>query len=292
MAIKFEKDGTDKEFDGFDPKTRYQMIPVGGARDISIITESDCVLEIKDPRVARMVTFISVSGPNFAKPALGIDKITLPAKSKVNFSLSGLSVGHTELSVSGPDGHLQEALLLSVKNPLVKKYALCFLRDIRRSTLRTKTEAQGFMNLVAKTFLQQANVDLQLLPPHADVVVPKDLNDPLVVSSKPVFTAIVDATPREVIAADILIYCCWDVIGDSGAERAITKGFMCFVEDGGDPRKTAPLIFAHEVGHALGLEHSGNDKHLMFENTGARSSKLAQFEIDQVNPSGTVPFQD
>jgi Matrixin len=171
---------------------------------------------------------------------------------------------------------------------VTKRYALCFLRDIRRATTRSQTEAKSMMDKVGKTYLQQTNVDLQLQPPQTDVVVGKNLGKPLFIGKKGVIPAILDATPDALILADVIVYCCWDVEDTRPANAAgLTSGKLSFVEDGGDPRFVAPLTFAHEVGHALGLDHTGNRNNLMFPTLDARSSKLSQFEIDTVNTSGT-----
>jgi hypothetical protein len=66
-------------------------------------------------------------------------------------------------------------------------------------------------------------------------------------------------------------------------------GHSCFVEDGGHPNDfVTRSTFAHEIGHALGLDHNGSANFLMFATTAARSSGLQQFEIDTANPSGTI----
>jgi hypothetical protein len=290
VPVTFSKDGPLGDFDGFDSKTIYQMVPERDRRDLTISTLKDISLEISDPSVATMANFIRFSGPSFSTPSLTTSSISLPAKSRVQFSLIGVSVGHTELLISEADTGVPQSLLISVKRKVARKYALCFLRDIRRATIRPKTEAQGMMDKVRTTYLQQTNVDLQLLPPHTDVVVTKNLGNPLFVGNSGLVRAIIDATPAALFMADVIVYCCWDVEDRRPVKDkadGVTSGKLSFVQDGGDPQFIVPLIFAHEVGHALGLDHTGNKNNLMFPSAD-RSSKLGQFEIDTVNTSGTV----
>ena len=289
MPVSFSKDGPLGEFDGFDPKTLYQMVPERDKRELTISTQANCLLEVQVPGVSTMANFISFSGPSFPKPSLTTSSISLPAKSKVQFSLMGVSVGHTELTITEAGTKVPQSLLISVKGRLQKKYSLCFLRDIRRATIRPKPEAQEMMDRVSRTYLQQTNVDLKLQPPLTDVVVTRDLGNPLFVGKADVINAIISATPAAFFLGDVIVYCCWDVedlrpVNDVGE----TRGKLSFIQDGGDPKFVAPLTFAHEVGHALGLDHNGNIKNLMFKSVDARSSKLSQFEIDTVNPSGTA----
>ena len=85
----------------------------------------------------------------------------------------------------------------------------------------------------------------------------------------------------------IRVYCCWDV-GNIHKNPKFTfgetAGKSSFVEDGATVN-----TFAHELGHALGLDHNTRGAtRLMFDNfSPARTFKLDQFEIDTINRSGT-----
>jgi hypothetical protein len=290
MPVSFSKDGPLGAFDGFDAATNYQMVPVHDKREITVTTQNECLLEVSDPSVASMANFLRLGGPPFPTPSLTTDSITLPARSRVQFSILGKLVGHTELTFTETDTHSQ-LLLISVKSKLPKKYALCFLKDIRRATVRPKLEAEDMMKKVSQTFLQQANIDLQFSPPSTDVTVPRDLGNPLLLGKLDVRAAILNATPDNLFSLDIRVYCSWDVEDlrpvNKDTDLGITFGSSSFIQDGGAVNEV-PMIFGHEVGHALGLNHNGNIDRLMFPTTDSRSSKLAQFEIDTVNQTGTV----
>jgi Matrixin len=266
------------------------MVPVRDKREMGVVTNSeDCLLRVNDPSVARLANFRNSSG---SLPAPSpTDRIILARKSQFAFSILGVSEGNTELVLEGADTK-PTALLVSVKQRIVKRFALCFLSDIRRSTSRPKDDAATIMVGVAETYLQQANLELQAVALTTEVVVPLNLGNPLFVGRNQILFAISDATPAHLFtAADVIVYCCWDVedrrpLGDLG----ITRGKRTFMQDGGNASDfQTRMTFAHEIGHAFGLKHNGNADSLMFPNDAARSSKLLQFEIDALNASGTIP---
>ena len=141
------------------------------------------------------------------------------------------------------------------------------------------------MKLVERTFLQQANVELATSLPPADVVVPKDLRNPVRIDRPGVVRSILAETPAPLFGSSaIIIYSVWDA-SDHRPSVGITSGTLCFIDDAQLNDNEAALTFGHEVGHALGLSHNG--KHVLMAGDGiSRSSKLAQFEIDTINQSG------
>jgi len=274
-------------FDGFDPKTVYQMVPVRDKREMGVITDSsDCLLRIEDPAVASMANFRSSFGP-LPTPSLTVDQFQLPKNSRVAFSILGKSVGHTELHLEEQNGAVQDLLLVSVKNKVTKQFSLCFLSDSLRSTTRPKADAVAIMGPVASVYLNQANLELKLLGQPTDVSVARNLGNPIRPSTPGVVRDIISATPGSLFRGDVVIYCCWDV--EDSRTLGVTRGQVCFVEDGGAPTDfEVRFVFGHEVGHALGLDHNGSFDHLMFATTASRSSKLSQFEIDTINQTGLV----
>jgi hypothetical protein len=189
---------------------------------------------------------------------------------------------------------LQSRLLVSVKTKRVAPYAVYFLKDIRRSTTRSSTSVQPTMVGVRKLFLNYANVELKpMQPEYADVIVPRDLRNPLFLnrnlgSGETVFKAILDATPNspflEVASnGGVLVYCSWDV--EDVVTIGATKGKCAFVEDVTGSTDT----FAHEIGHALGLEHNMSPAFLMCAASSGTDHLLSAGEIDKLNKSGAVP---
>ena len=261
------------------------MVPVRDKREMGVITDaSDCLLRVADPAVASMANFRTSSGP-IPTPTLTVDDLPLPKNSRVAFSILGKRVGHTELRLEGQNGAVQNLLLVSVKDKVTKQFALCFLSDALRSTTRAKADAVAIMGPVATVFLNQANLDLKLLGQPTDVSVARNLGNPIRPAARGIVRDIIAATPASLFRGDIVIYCCWDV--EDSRTLGVTRGHICFVEDGGAPTDFAVrFVFGHEVGHALGLDHNGKIDHLMFATTDSRSSLLSQFEIDTINQTG------
>jgi hypothetical protein len=277
------------KFDGFDDATGYQMVPVRDRREMGIVTENDAVvLRSRAPSQARFANLRTSSGP-IQTTQLTPDVVALPPNARVAFSIMGIAAGHADVVIEGPDGSVKVLLLVSVKERKKQFYNLCFLRDIRRSTSRSHADAQQKMTLVERTFLQQANIELGLAHPAADVVVPQDLKNPVRIDRPGVVSAIIDATPPPLFGnSAIIVYSVWDA-SDHRPSVGITSGKLCFIDDAQLNDFEAALTFGHEVGHALGLSHNGKDV-LMAGDGVSRSSKLAQFEIDTINQSGLDSF--
>ena len=289
MPSKFEKESRPPlfEFDGFDRKSLYQMIPVQDRREMAVVTgPSGCLLRVNNPTIVTMANFRPPVP--FPKPGLTTDSVVLPKNTRVAFSLLGKIAGQTEAVVE-EGGTIQDALLISVKDRIKKNYALCSLADIVHKSSRLKTDAKRVMQLVEKLYLQMANLKLELNGDVVDVVVPKNLGNPIFLTPD-VLSDIVKATPQSVVSgSQVTIYCCWDVDDIRPGDAAgVTRGQFSLIDDA-QTGNDATMTFGHEVGHALGLNHNGDRDHLMFATVAVRASRLSQFEIDSVNPSGTAP---
>lgn len=291
MRIQWIKTPPLAEFGGFDTARLYQMVPLGGKREIGIEVDQACVVESENTGVASIANVLTLAGPLASAPTT-TNGILLSPGSRVRFSIVGVGEGHTRLLVR--DGVLQSRLLVSVKTKRVAPYAVYFLKDIRRSTTRSSTSVQPTMVGVRKLFLNYANVELKpMQPEYADVIVPRDLGNPLFLnrnlgSGETVFKAILDATPNSLlevaINGGVLVYCSWDV--EDVVTIGATKGNCAFVEDVNGTTNT----FAHEIGHALGLEHHNlSPGFLMYATYSGADDLLSAGEIDKLNESGAVP---
>jgi hypothetical protein len=303
MPARFEKDDM-KILDGYDQGVGYQMVPaLGGTaansfpwRFMTAVTDNHaCKLRVDDPKVIQLLAI--------EQPPKVINDIVIPPNRRMDFLIAACSDKGGTSGVQLEDVDLPGAPMLvatifvSVKTEVTRKYALLFLADKlpggkADATKRSMAEATRLMQLVQATYLWQANVNLIRVGAPTNVVVPRDLGDPLDIDNdNGVVKPIVAATPALFQAQDIIrVYCCWDVadatVGDSLSVIGDTKGSNCFVEDG-----TREFTFAHELGHALGLRsHNFAAKPtrplLMDENLSTGSLKLEKFEIDLLNPSG------
>lgn len=155
------------------------------------------------------------------------------------------------------------------------------------------------MTLVEKVFLRQANVILtEATPQIFDVNINDiDLGNTILIDKEPDGdtrtrkSIIIQRTPDQAFVGNIVIYFTWDLSSIDGDVAGITFGNKtCFVEftiAGTNPAVNG-LVIAHELGHALGLQHNGGGNLMAPGLDIVRSSRLEQFEIDTINPSGIV----
>jgi len=294
-------------FDGFDPKTVYQMIPVSGVRTgFKIVSAEDPVdIEIRPAGIARF------NNKKFSPgvPSGGTSElVSVGARTTFTFDLEGQSAGHATLVVRDRSGKSLESLLISVKAQLPKTYSVCLLHDMRHRSpwLPPNNPTQPnppsadrvvrpMMENVKLAFKQQANVILSEKTPNLFEVNINDRNlgDRIVLDSRvppnndTISSLIVSRTPSAAFGGNFIIYFTWDIRTVKDDVVGLTVNSVCFVEFNSVNANENGLTTAHELGHALGLKHNGRDL-LMAGDGISRSSRLEQFEIDTVNPSGTV----
>ena len=294
-------------FDGFDPKAVYQMIPVNGVRTgFKIVSAGEPVdIEIQPAGIAR---FNKKSfSPGVASAGSG-EFVSIGARTTFTFDLEGRSAGSAILVIRDGTGKSLESLVISVKAELAKSYSLCLLHDMRHRspwlppndpTQPNPPSADGvirpMMERVKRTFRQQTNVILSEKTGRLFEVNINDRNlgDPIVLdaplppTSNTASSFIVSRTPAEAFGASFIIYFTWDIRTVKADVVGLNVNSVCFVEFNSVNPNENGLTTAHELGHALGLNHNGRDL-LMAGDGISRSSRLEQFEIDTTNPSGTV----
>jgi hypothetical protein len=277
MAARFDKTPT---FDGFDPKTVYQMVPVGEARPMAVITEEEeCTIIVDPVNIARMQKFV------FTAPLLEVpreERARVTPRNRITFEIFGKTKGNTTLFLVDRQGKAFATLMVSVKEKVTKKVALCLLSDRKRNCPFTAAEVSPLFPSIVQTFRQQANIELTQAGSIFAVNVSADLGDPIVADRPATRSAILGATPPQALLADLVVFYCWDI---ASATRpgvvGLNLGFDCYVEKQPNAFENA-INTAHEIGHGLGLNHSGA-KTLMAGDGNTRSSLLQQFEIDTIN---------
>ena len=306
MALLKKQDGL---FDGFDPKTVYQMIPAGQLRTgFSITTDGEAVEVSIEPS-----GFATFAGPRTFNPPTNTPVtdtlMRLGPKTTTTFNLFGKLAGQATLVIRNQAGKPLETLLISVKNQVAKSYSLSILNDRRRRSPwlppndptapnppAPDSILRPMMNGVRKAFLDQANV---LLSEKAAQIFEcnvndRDLGDPIVLNStvldgtetKSLSQIIVGKMPLGAFAADFRLIFTWGIRNRKSDFVGLTIGTICYVEFNSNSMFENAVTTAHELGHAMGLMHNGRDV-LMAGDGITRSSRLEQFEIDTINTSGT-----
>jgi hypothetical protein len=290
MAARFKKvlTGPLGDFDGWDEQGGYQMVPTGG--ELRFLGASGGALggTITNgrPDLVRMERFKSSIPLTTAR----IDQAILPPNAEVEFALNGLAApGRTTLSLTSPAGKLDDSLTISIKTPQPVKLSVVILGDIRRRAGFDAGIVRRFLSGVAKTYKQQANIDLTIINGPEDILVEKDLKDPIFPEKIEIENAIHDATPKTFFLADVIVYCTWNMKSVSVTGRLDLAGLniakKVFIENNPNPNLTA-ITFAHEIGHALGLDHIVDKEAVMNPIVDGGHSRFRQFEIDHINPSG------
>jgi hypothetical protein len=301
-------DPTMGAFDGFDPKAVYQMIPLNGVRTgFKVVSGAEPLdIEIQPAGIARF------NRKNFSPgvPSAGTGEfVSIGPATTFTFDLEGRTAGSAILAIRNSKGVSLESLLISVKAELLRTYSLCVLHDLRHRspwlppnnpTQPNPPPADGvvrpMMERVKLAYRQQANVVLSEKATRLFEVNINDhnLGDPIVLDARlgsagsVASSFIVSRTPSEAFGANFIIYFTWDIRTAKDDVVGLNVNNVCFVEFNSVNSNENGLTTAHELGHALGLKHNGRDL-LMAGDGISRSSRLEQFEIDTVNPSGTVP---
>jgi hypothetical protein len=153
--------------DGFDPSVPYQMVPLGGSRDLVVRTgDFKADLRLTKPNFATMTNFRILSQARpipFPLPPPGF--IVLPERSVVQFTLNGQAVGMTVLQgrdlPSGlPPFKPDLNLLVSVKQRERREFAVCYLFDRINHDVGARRDFPGHFVAANDIFERQANINI------------------------------------------------------------------------------------------------------------------------------------
>jgi hypothetical protein len=273
------------------------MVPVGESRrGLSLTSDTEEVEAAFDPpNIAKF------SNRSFAPPSplpFSDYATRIQPKTVLKFEIFGEKAGNTTLFVRNRQGKPLAGLLVSVKDQVLKSYALCRLSDMRRTCPWPELSLRPMMQAVEKTFLQQSNV--KLTEKHVEIfninVNDRDLGDPLIPERiiKPEnielgHYILSRRTPARAILVDFTIFFAWELRSIRKDIVGINFGQACFVEFNSTSQFENAVTIGHEIGHGLGLGHS-RTKTLMAGDGITRTSLLAQFEIDTINRTDEQAF--
>lgn len=296
MGIQFvDKYANGAKLDGADPEAAYQMVPLGGRRSVAVKTDAaPCMLSVTDTAKCVMSDFTDTKTKAVFR-AGSAHALRLPANTGISFFVEGLSPGFSALKLT-EDSRFQIStdMTISVKAPRALTYCFVFLSDIVRRNVRGQIEPRVLMQGVAPLFLEQANVELRELGHMRDVMVMRDLGDPIVASDDSRLAAIVAATSAETMASvDFVIYCCWNIEINARSRDTLALAIgnkYAFLEVTSADFDHRVHAVAHEFGHLMGLHHT-RDNTLMFRNDLGRSNRVTSGDIEVLNPpvGGILP---
>jgi hypothetical protein len=287
----FDKDLT--QADGFDWDTRYQMVPFQGRRGGFHVDSADEALEVtfEPPGIARFEARI------FIPPGVSVSDfaIAVPPRTSLRFEMVGVKHGNATMVVHNPAGKPLAHLLVSVKKEIPKTYSICMLRDMVHLSPWSEQKLRPIMQRVHSCFLRQANIRLseRTSTIFQINVSDRNLGGPIVLDKKPVpgnksvAEIIKLRTPENAKSADFVIYFTWAIRHVGKDFVGLNSGASCYVEFNRFVEEENFLTTAHEIGHALGLDHSAAD--LMAGDGSSRSAFLKQFEIDMANRTDEDP---
>jgi hypothetical protein len=273
------------DFDGFDAEGGYQMVPSGGElRFLGAFGGEGGTITNSDSSIVRMERFTS----SIPLATATIEKAILPPKAEVEFALNGVKPGRVTIALRNTAGKLEDELTISVKAPRSVTLSIAILKDIRRQAGFDADIIRSLLSGVFKTYKQQVNIDLSINHGPEELLVEKDLKDPMFPEIVETALAIHDATPRIWFLSTLIVYCTWNIQTLSGKDdlAGLNVGKKVFVENNPNPTLTR-VTFAHEIGHGLGLDHTTDREAVMNPFVGGAHTRFRQFEIDQMNKSGT-----
>lgn len=158
----------DRRTDGFDHAIPYQMIPVGGVREMGLQTgDFKAEMSFTRPDISSMSNFrvLSATSPKlFPLPGPGVfvNRIALPERSFIQFTLRGRAAGMTilegrdrptEAPLLKPDFKLHVSVLPSVTRKIATVYAFDRINRDRG----TRIDMAGHLANTHKVFHDQAN---------------------------------------------------------------------------------------------------------------------------------------
>lgn len=288
MSVLF-LDPTPSTNEGFDPVAQYQMVPSGGVRRMALFVPpdepEDVIVFVSNPNHASVFGLFAMQG----SAAIQGSGFIVKRNSAIRFFISGRDPGPTTLMVETVTGKPRGFLLISVKPRLIRTYQLTIISDpihVPDTAAMGNNLATNMLG-AARIWLAQANVVLQRVGPINDVVVPRDLKDPIVIDDLENENAIVAAMfTKDLVKANLFIIGTWSVVyADSTRPAGSTSVDLkkCFIVNQPSSR-FGELLCAHEVGHALRLPHTRDNPLLLMTNGGISNDQLDMRDIETANP--------
>ncbi len=328
MPVKIVKrvDGNKKPTDGFDPDANYQMVPLGSTREMFVESgEFRAELAVKgSTAVTAMSNFrVLLAGSNLPAslpgPNLFVQKVTIPERTLVQFTLTGGNVGMTVIqgkdlpNARPPAAKPNFQLLVSVKRQEMRFFTVCYLFDRINRDKRARLPIAELLNDVNAVFEQQTNFSVRNIDgPAASTLAAKTLTiDGSVgkkfnVYDKKLVGRVIDAfnlkfpnlfstthgvifvLPVPITAREGKIIDDSNVAINMKARRKVDNRSFNIVFVGSVLNKDFTDLrhgLAHEIGHSFGLDHN-TQINLMFPSLDIKSKRLNFNQIEIMHLMG------
>lgn len=330
MPVKVVKrvDGNKIPTDGFDPDANYQMVPLGSTREMFVETgEFRAELSVvASTLVTAMSNFrVLLPGSNLPSslpgPNLFVQKVIIPERTLVQFTLTGGNVGMTVIrgrdlpNARPPAAKPNFQLMVSVKKQEMRFFTVCYLFDRINRDKRVRLPIAQLLNEVNGVFEQQTNFSVRNIDgPAASTLRAKTLTingsvgKRFNVYDKKLIGRVIDAfnlkfpnafsTTHGVIFVlpvpitardDKLKFVDNSIVAiNLKARRTVDNRSFNIVFVGSVLNKDFTDLrhaLAHEIGHSFGLDHN-TQINLMFPSLEIKSKRLNMNQIEIMHLMG------
>lgn len=286
---KFTKTGNGA--DGFDGAAKYQMVPVGGDRSMSLETSAAAKIKLKiliRPKAGSVQIKFNDPKVTFTFPD---SAFTLPPGQAFDFTITGFVAGVVLLSLLD-DGVETDNFRISVKDSKPARFFVVRLADPVHTSNMDEAALDVVMRSVSEVYKKTSNTVFTKSGFRRVVLpVPNGLPDPLVptdVVAQGIQEDLLANAPGALTDRFILVST-WNLVSEDGSRdlngrRVNFRNIdFAFVENA-----AFSSTYVHEIGHAHNLPHDTIDTgNFMFTPFTPTREHFNQEQIDKINPSGT-----
>jgi hypothetical protein len=278
---------------GYDGgKLAWQTVPiVSGPRYVVLRNGAKFRVSSRDSSICKVTEIRQESLPSRS------DGTRLQQDDRV-FQLSGYNQGIGYIDAD--DGSGRVTLSVYTTMPKLLRVAFFFVRDsVPHKTRRFPAEALDWMKQMNGIFIGQADVHL-IFETARELEVPLNLGPRIDIKKKTpseeahiaswgAFSEVSRklAEGSQAFKPDVAIYLVWrlEVTDEKGNEVGATIDRHTILVDDTVKNANTAAVMAHEVGHALGLEHEDHEPHclMFYKNTSTSTTHLTHRDVQKIH---------